>query len=100
MYWLFLIPLFVVIVIFLGVIFVNYESMSVLGDPQDHVGKACKIEYEVKEESEQTLVWLEREGIYRVLRLSTFKGTIERHTRVLIVKYEPDHDSYKIERYE
>ena len=100
MLWLlYLIPAFVIVIFFGVVIFINHESMNIMGDPQDTVGKVCRIEYSVSEKVDHTLVLFQNKK-YRLLKLSTYKNTIEQHTRVLIVKYEPDTDSYKIERYE
>lgn len=100
MHWLFyFIPAFVIVIFFAIATFINNASENILGDPQDIVGRVCKIEYDVNEKIDSILVRFE-DGKHKVLKLSTFKGNVEKKTRVLIVKYEPDTGSYKIERYE
>jgi len=98
MYFLYLIPTFVVILIFLAVIFMNNESQET--DPQGIVGKVCVVEYEVKKDVDHTLVCFPEDSKYKVLKLSSYKSNIAKYTKVLIVKYEPDNNSYKVERYE
>jgi hypothetical protein len=40
------------------------------------------------------------DGEFRVINASSFGGKISADTRVLIVKYEPETDEFKVERYE
>jgi len=97
-YWLFIIPAAVLIIVFAVVLFIHNEVKEDR-DPEDLVSKSGQIQYAIGTDVESVMILLDDKQ-YKVLRMSTFKGKIRQHTRVLIVKYDVGTKSYKVERYE
>ena len=96
MEWIFVLPAAIVLIIVLVMSRMNRPKRM---DPQYLVASVCETEYDIIDRPLQVIVRL-ADGSRVMLRLSSYKGTIDKDTKVILVKYEESSNSYKVERYE
>ena len=102
--WPFFLPAAIIIAV---IVFLSIwdEHSSQVFNPQYLVSDICVPQQEITEHSEVVMVRFVSSltysvGDYATIRLSSFKGNIDANTKVMIVLYEEDGNSYKVERYQ
>lgn len=94
--WFYFIP---VIIVLLVILFLSFYTEEDKNNPQNLVALAAKTYNNISEETDLALLQFKNKQ-FKTLKVSSYKGKIKEKTYILIVKYEAETKSYKVERYE